>query len=462
MGLSLLLAITGFFITTKLTLIIIVLFVGYFLYSVFSFSKKKKSKFGSSFLLLFVILPVSLGLALHYENFTFSELILHVLILYNYTLIVLFNMVLLPMSFYSIIRYKKTQHHRYFPSISIIIPAFNEEKVIEKTIQSILHTQFPKKEIFVVNNASTDKTGQVLQKYHQDVVVLDETNKGKAHAINKGIKESSGEIIIILDADTRVTKHALENIVRPFETEPKLSAVSGNVKVLNRNNVNSKIQVIDYSISMNLARGIMNLYKLVPVVSGAFGAFRGSIIRNKSPFTADTLTEDFDASITLLKRGYFTAYQNDAIAYTEVPERLNDFIRQRYRWFRGFLQGYNKHRDFFLTSSFKNENNIVFFFLLNSNLILPIVDVISITAIVPTILIGRLELAALLISLNSVNLIILSIYALRANQESLQYAKYSPFLIVYVKLLTYIFLKGMIHQFLKINRSWTHIARKEN
>jgi len=458
----------GILITTFWTAVAIISFIGYFAFSTFRVKQgikiQKKRKRGISTLLsFFIVLPILLGVVLHYEGYSVSKLFLQLIILYNYTIFVIINTILLPLFFITTIKNLPSSYFEknYTPKLTVVIPAFNEEKIIKQTVQSVIDADYPKKEIIVVNNNSTDNTKKILEKYQNKILVLDEPRKGKVNAINRGIQCAKGDIIVILDADTRVLHNTLAKIVIPF-VNYKIGAVTGNVKVDNRSNLIEKIQVPDYNVSMNLARGVLSLYGTMPIISGAFGAFRKSAIveKNVSIFTDDTMTEDFDVTVKLLKKGYITSYEKDAIAYTEVPKKIMDLVNQRYRWLRGFIQVYFKHKDYFLGAAFDYSYNIAFFLLMNNNMIVPIIIIINLIAIVPTILIGNTDLVIFLISLGLFNITMFSLLTLRLSGEKISYGMYAPVLMVlFLWITSYIFLKSVIDQILHKEKAWKKIPR---
>lgn len=239
---------------------------------------------------------------------------------------------------------KKTDHFK--PSVSVVIPAYNEGKVIEKTIHSILQSDYPDFEILVVDDGSTDHTASVIQKtFGHDfrVRLVSKTNGGKASAINQGFFKSNGEIIIILDADTSVARNTISLLINHF-TDERVAAVSGNVRIGNMRNLLTLWQHIEYVTGFNLEKRAFHELNCITVVPGAIGAWRKSLVSDAGYFKDDTLAEDTDITLKLLRQGYRITFEPLAYAYTEAPESLKNFIKQRFRWSYGILQCLWKHR----------------------------------------------------------------------------------------------------------------------
>jgi len=230
------------------------------------------------------------------------------------------------------------------PLMSIIVPAYNEEKVIEQAIRTLLEVDYARKEIIVVNDGSVDRTREVVEPYAERRLVrlINRPNGGKAVALNTGIAAANGEIIVTVDADSLVERGSLKRLVAHFH-DPDVAAVAGNVKVGNRVNLITRLQALEYIREINLRRRAFDLLNTVYVVPGAIGSFRKSVYRGVGSYDKDTVTEDMDATIKFVKTGHLVLYEADAIAHTEAPENLRDWFRQRMRWFGGSMQVVLKH-----------------------------------------------------------------------------------------------------------------------
>jgi len=242
-----------------------------------------------------------------------------------------------------------------YPSISVIVPAHNMESTIERCIESLLEAYYPgKKEIIVIDDGSTDRTFEKMLKYRDRVKIIrrKECSGTKAVAVNTGIPFSSGELLILFDADTFVERTALVNIVKPF-ADPKVGAVSGNVRVFNhKQNLLTKVQAYEYMTSMEIGRRYQAIVETLLIVPGAFGAVRREIFEGVGVYDL-SLSEDFDSTLKIHKTRRKVKFASDAVAYTIVPHTLRSWIRQRIRWARGEIHTLIKHRNMFFKPFFK-------------------------------------------------------------------------------------------------------------
>jgi cellulose synthase/poly-beta-1,6-N-acetylglucosamine synthase-like glycosyltransferase len=238
----------------------------------------------------------------------------------------------------------------YQPTLSVIVPAHNEARVIDKTINSLLQLTYPGAKIIVVDDGSTDNTYErIIELFGSNpkVRVYKKPNEGKGHALNFGIKRSRAEIILAIDADTILDPDAAEKLVRHF-SDPRVGAVAGNAKVGNRINLLTKWQALEYVTSQNLDRRAFALSNCITVVPGAIGAWRRRLVLELGGFNNDTLAEDAELTLRILRNGYKIDYEEDAIAHTEAPDTVGAFLNQRFRWMYGTLQAAWKNRDMLL------------------------------------------------------------------------------------------------------------------
>jgi peptidoglycan-N-acetylglucosamine deacetylase len=238
-------------------------------------------------------------------------------------------------------------HPEYKPQVTVLIPAYNEEAAIVQTVKAALACDYPKLEILVMDDGSTDQTPDLVRaNFGNDprVRMISQPNRGKPAALNHGLEEATGEVIISIDGDTIVDPEAIPRLVRHF-ADPKVGAVAGNVKVINRNRWLTRWQALEYITSQNLEKRAFDLLNCIPVVPGAVGAWRTSVLRDHHGFSGDTVAEDTDLTLTIRREGWKILYDEDAIGRTEVPETVEALIRQRFRWTFGTLQAVWKHRD---------------------------------------------------------------------------------------------------------------------
>lgn len=235
-------------------------------------------------------------------------------------------------------------------SLAVIVPAYNESYGIIRTILSLLAAKHPERfEIIVVNDGSTDDTLQILQDNFGDnpqVKILSQQNAGKAAALNMGINHTKADFVTIIDGDTLIHHDTLNLLMYPLH-DPKVGAVAGNIRVINQSNIMTKWQVLEYATGQSLDRRALSVLDAVVVVPGALGCWRREALVAAGGFTADTLAEDADMTIKVKRLGYRIAVAHGADAYTEVPETIKAFLRQRFRWMYGTYQVVWKHLDAF-------------------------------------------------------------------------------------------------------------------
>ena len=234
----------------------------------------------------------------------------------------------------------------FHPNVTVIIPCFNEEKVIESSVSRILESTYDYLDVIVVDDGSKDRTSAIVAEKFGDnprVKLMTLVNGGKAAALNRALKEATGDIIVALDADTQFEKETVQRLVRWF-TDPKIGAVAGNAKVGNRVNLVTRWQAVEYTTAQNIERKALTRFDAIMVVPGAVGAWRRAALESVGGYPEDTLAEDQDLTIAIQRRKWKVAYDEDAVAWTEAPESFGALAKQRFRWSFGTLQCLWKHR----------------------------------------------------------------------------------------------------------------------
>jgi len=266
------------------------------------------------------------------------------------------------------------------PSVTVLIPAHNEESVIVQTVTSVLLSDLKELRIIVVNDGSTDRTRELLdQNFSREprVRIIHQVNRGKAAALNVAMSLADTEIVVTIDADTEIEPDAISKLVRHF-SDPKVGAVAGNVKVGNRSRWLTRWQALEYITSQNMEKRAFDLLNCITVVPGALGAWRKKAIEAAGGITADTVAEDADLTIAIRRLGWRISYDEDAIAWTEAPETAGQLIRQRFRWTFGTLQSFWKHGDTLLRPKYGTLGWIalpnIFVFQLILPLVSPVID----------------------------------------------------------------------------------------
>jgi cellulose synthase/poly-beta-1,6-N-acetylglucosamine synthase-like glycosyltransferase/peptidoglycan/xylan/chitin deacetylase (PgdA/CDA1 family)/spore germination protein YaaH len=232
------------------------------------------------------------------------------------------------------------------PSISILVPAYNERAVIGRTVGAALGGRGVL-EVIVCDDGSTDGTAEEVERLFGEeprVRLLRRENSGKGRALTEAIAASTGEILVCLDADTLLSPDAAWLMASHF-ADPAVGAVAGNVKVGNRVNALTKLQAVEYVTNQALDRRAYALLNAVTVVPGAAGAWRRRALEEAGGFLSDTLAEDMDLTWRVRRAGWRIETENAALAYTEAPQTVAALLRQRFRWVFGTLQCLWKHRD---------------------------------------------------------------------------------------------------------------------
>jgi peptidoglycan-N-acetylglucosamine deacetylase len=250
-------------------------------------------------------------------------------------------------------REKQGENSLFSPPVSVLIAAYNEEKVIRETLLSVLNSDYPSLlEIVVVDDGSIDATGRIVEEEARKdsrIRLIQKANQGKATALQTGLAEVKNDIIVTLDADTRFSERTIGDLVRPFQSD-RIAAVSGHVRVGNPRTFIAKCQSLEYICGFNLDRRAYAFLNCITVVPGAASAFRKSAVDEAGGISTDTLAEDTDLTLSLHERGYSIAYAAAATGWTEAPESIRDLAKQRFRWAFGTLQCLWKHRDMVFSS----------------------------------------------------------------------------------------------------------------
>ena len=275
-----------------------------------------------------------------------------------------------------------TGESAFCPSVAVLVPAYNEEKVIHRTIRSVLDSTYPNLRVVVIDDGSKDQTYEVARKEFASeiasgrVTLLRQENGGKAQALNYGLQSVTEEIFVGIDADTLIANDAIAYLVPHFQ-DARVGAMAGNAKVGNKVNLWTRWQALEYITSQNFDRRALNTFSAVCVVPGAIGAWRTEAVRAAGGYKTDTVAEDADLTMALLQQGYKVEYEDRALAYTEAPTTANGLMRQRFRWSFGILQAVWKHRSAFAQKGalgFIALPNIVIFQILLP-LVSPFIDI---------------------------------------------------------------------------------------
>ncbi|MCK5902450.1 MAG: glycosyltransferase [Cocleimonas sp.] len=236
------------------------------------------------------------------------------------------------------------KYKEYHPFISIVIPAFNEEQVIKSAILSLMGQNYPNFEIIFIDDGSTDKTVEIVRDIKathavSKLLIITQTNGGKASALNTGLMHAQGEFVACVDSDSVLSINALERGVKHFK-DHSVGAVAGHVEVANKNHLLTQLQSLEYLLSQNFVRRALSYFGLVTIIPGPIGLFRRKAIADIGGYNENKklFAEDADLSVRLLANGWRIVSEDEMIASTEAPTHIYDLLRQRYRWKRGIYQ----------------------------------------------------------------------------------------------------------------------------
>lgn len=241
----------------------------------------------------------------------------------------------------------RLSEERSLPMVTIVVPAFNEGVVIQPALRALIDLDYPNYEVIVVDDGSTDDTYEkamivARESLEVSIRVVTKKNAGKAEALNTGMTLARGEFVLNMDGDTKLSRNTLRVCVPHFDN-PSIGAVAGNVKVVNRENVWTNIQSLEYVEGLAMARKAQSFLRSVNIIPGPLGMFRKSVLQQVGGYDHDTFAEDCDLTLKMLMKGWHIAYEPLAIAWVETPSGLLDLLKQRYRWTRGILQATKKH-----------------------------------------------------------------------------------------------------------------------
>jgi peptidoglycan-N-acetylglucosamine deacetylase len=243
--------------------------------------------------------------------------------------------------FYSVVRDKRRKRLPSFtPKVSIIVPCYNEQRVICETVRSLLYSDYPDLEIVMVDDGSKDDSYELVKEtFKKDprVSTYKKENGGKSSALNFGISVAKYEYVICVDADTVFAKDAVRKLMRHFKNQ-NIGAVAGNVQIGNAINNLTKAQQLEYALGQNFEKQAFASVNSIVVVPGPIGAWRKPVLLGAGGYHMDNLAEDTDLTLRVLQQGWGIHYEPDAICITESPEDYKSFIKQRNRWQFGMLQ----------------------------------------------------------------------------------------------------------------------------
>src|SRR3989344_2114365 len=273
---------------------------------------------------------------------------------------VLFIFLVFIFTIFIISRFIKREYGKFEPKISVVIPAYNEEKNIESCINSILNSGYPREklEIIVVDDGSKDSTIKIAKKFKQ-IRLLKQNHLGKVEAMNLGSRNSSHDFILTIDADTILHKDCIKELIKPFSNRT-IGATTGNNIVKNNKSMITAFQNIEYHFSNLIRNSFSKVFNNGIWFSGSLACYRREALEKIDYFKKDTMAEDQDVALEMKKAGYKSLNVEDAFGYTVVPHKLKDLYKQRARWWIGTLQAIVKNKSLF---SRKASGSILFLYI---------------------------------------------------------------------------------------------------
>ena len=324
----------------------------------------------------FVLLLVAFRQILNFHSEDFWEMTLFKAMLIYLVFILFRTSILLLLSFSDRFFKRKAKALTHFPLVSVIVPCFNEEEVIQKAVQSVLNLNYPNFEVIIVDDGSTDLTLTLANTLlvEKRVRVIYQRNQGKAEALNRGIEEALGEFVLCVDADSLIDSDVILNGLPYFEDDPLLGAVAGSVKVGNEKNILTRFQELEYIVGLNFHKSAQSFLSMVTIVPGPIGLFRKKAIQAIGGYHSNTFAEDCDLTIRLLLAGYRTVYCPLMTAITEAPEDFESLMKQRYRWSRGTLQAIKVNAVWLFQPWKSSRNFLLLFYMLVETMFIPSIN----------------------------------------------------------------------------------------
>lgn len=353
-----------------------------------------------------------------------------------------------------------------YPFVSIIVPAYNEEDVIEASLASLLELRYPHYEIIAVDDGSTDSTFERMRRFEGNhsgvqVSVFRKENSGKAETLNYGARRARAPFVVCMDSDSRLAPESLRYAMSHFE-DPHVGAVAGNVKVINRHNIWTRLQALEYVEGLNYVRKAQAFFRSVNVIPGPIGIFRRKALLEVGGYESTTFAEDFDVTVKLLAAGWRIDYEPKAIAWTEAPEELLDIIKQRYRWSRGILQSLRERRHLLTNSQGNATTSLSLWYMLFEGLAWPVMNIFAhLFFIWVALLYGMTTLLVLWWLMLTVLDIIIAVHAVVMEKEEWSLVPYAFFYrFFYILIIDVCKVFATLEELVGLDMSWGKLARK--
>src|SRR5438067_1699003 len=360
-------------------------------------------------------------------------------------------------------RFRRKVKTDFAEPISVVMAAYNEGKVVAKTLRALLGSDYKSEiEVIVVDDGSRDETAAEVERVaHVDprVRLLQQENRGKAWALQRGLAVVHHGIVVFIDADTQCQRDTLPRLLEPFADE-RIGAVSGHAKVGNLRTFIARCQALEYTCGFNLDRRAYNRWNCITVVPGAISAIRKDAIDEAGGLSLETLAEDTDLTLSLHRQRQRIVYVPDAIAWTEAPETVRTLARQRSRWAYGTLQCLWKHRDMVFNWNYRALG----WFSLPSIWFFQII-LVAVTPMVDLFLIASLPFGAwnavlpFIIIFLAMDVILATLACLLEREPIVRAWRILPMRLLYRPMLSYCILKAILRAIKGAGVSWGKLER---
>jgi len=360
-------------------------------------------------------------------------------------------------------RFRRLPKTDFAEPVSVVMAAYNEEKVIAGTMRSLLATDYKGEvEIIVVDDGSSDATAAEIERMADAdprVCLLQQENRGKARALQRALSSVRHGIVVFVDADTHFQRDTLSSLLEPF-ADAGIGAVSGHAKVGNLRTFIARCQSLEYTCGFNLDRRAYTRWNCVTVVPGAISAIRKSAIDRVGGLSLETLAEDTDLTLMLHKDRQRIVYVPQAIGWTEAPESVRTLARQRFRWAYGTLQCLWKHRDMVFNWNYRALGWFslpsVWFFQIILVAITPIVDLF----LLASLLFGAWHaLLPFVITFLSMDVILATLACILEREPVIRAWRILPMRLIYRPMLSYCIWKGILRAIKGAWVSWGKLER---
>lgn len=418
-----------------------------------------KTKSASFFSIAVLVMPFAFGTVMAFDGYVSYTSVTKAIFVWSLTLSFWQTMLFVPLAIRSVTRERRLLPPTTYPRISVIVPAYNEENVIRTTIESLLSTDYPDKEIIVVDDGSKDGTLAIAMQYKTRVKVIHKENGGKASALNQGLLYATGDIVTIVDADTIIGNSSLKHIAASMAQE-NVVAVAGNVKIRNKMNWLTWCQALEYLSGIQIMRRGLDYFGAITIVPGALGAFRKKKLEEAGTYHKETLVEDFDATMKVLRSGMIVNGSNAATAYTQAPQALGDFYKQRKRWYRGNLQVLRRHSDILFNPRFGYLHRLSYPLMALHMLVIPVASLMLWIFAAYQIIVGNYFFVAYTLGMFILMQYLLSAMAVRMDNDDKKMILYSVFFVIgYKQIIDFLQIKAVVEELLRQKAKWTSAKR---